>query len=150
MSNPHPKRNFVPRAVLMRSSFKTLNTARQNSSRAVVSVNTARQLNTAYPRPTMKSARAVSKDSPGDGFKPLRKEEKKDTKDPRNEENEVLSTEEPKVNKEKDSNVNSTNNINIVSSTDNAAGIKDNVIDKHIVYGCADNPNMPNLEEIVY
>nr|GFA52363.1 hypothetical protein [Tanacetum cinerariifolium] len=89
-----------------------------------------------------------SKDSPGDGFKPLRKEEKKDTKDPRNEDNEVLSTEEPKVKKEKDSNVNSTNNINIVSPTDNAAGIKDNVIDKHIVYGCADNPNMPNLEEI--
>nr|GEX65020.1 ribonuclease H-like domain-containing protein [Tanacetum cinerariifolium] len=51
MSNPHPKRNLVPRAVLMRSGFKTLNTARQNSSRAVVSVNTARQINTAYPRP---------------------------------------------------------------------------------------------------
>nr|GEW61741.1 retrovirus-related Pol polyprotein from transposon TNT 1-94 [Tanacetum cinerariifolium] len=28
MSNPHPKRNFVPRTVLMRSGFKTLNTAR--------------------------------------------------------------------------------------------------------------------------
>ncbi|GJY36307.1 putative ribonuclease H-like domain-containing protein [Tanacetum coccineum] len=34
MTHPHPKRNFVPRAVLMISSLKTLNTARQSSSRA--------------------------------------------------------------------------------------------------------------------
>ncbi|GKF09203.1 hypothetical protein Tco_0043427, partial [Tanacetum coccineum] len=47
ISHPHPKRNFVPSAVLMKSSFKTLNTARQNSSRAAVSVNTTRQINTA-------------------------------------------------------------------------------------------------------
>ncbi|GJZ35003.1 putative reverse transcriptase domain-containing protein [Tanacetum coccineum] len=43
-----------------------------------------------------------------------------------------------------------TNNINIVSSTVNTASIKDNVVDENIVYGCADDPNMPNLEEIVY
>nr|GFA41595.1 ribonuclease H-like domain-containing protein [Tanacetum cinerariifolium] len=60
MSNPHPKRNFVPIAVLMRSGFKTLNTIRQNSSRAVVSVNTTRQINTTYPRPTVNNARPVS------------------------------------------------------------------------------------------
>nr|GEY48414.1 putative ribonuclease H-like domain-containing protein [Tanacetum cinerariifolium] len=60
MSNLHPKSNFVPRAVLMTSGFKTLNIARQNSSRAVVSVNTARPINTAYPRPTVNSARPVS------------------------------------------------------------------------------------------
>nr|GEY38817.1 putative ribonuclease H-like domain-containing protein [Tanacetum cinerariifolium] len=59
-SSRHPKRNFVPRAVLMTSGFKTLNTARQNSSRAVVSVNTAREINTAYPRPIVNSARLVS------------------------------------------------------------------------------------------
>nr|GEY17397.1 retrotransposon Orf1 [Tanacetum cinerariifolium] len=59
-SNPHPKRNFVPRTVLIRCVFKTLNTARQNSSRAVVSVNSARKINTAYPRPTINSARPVS------------------------------------------------------------------------------------------
>ncbi|GKE60121.1 hypothetical protein Tco_1510488, partial [Tanacetum coccineum] len=40
MSHPHPKRNFVPKAVLMKSSLNTLNTARQNYSRAAVSVNT--------------------------------------------------------------------------------------------------------------
>nr|GFC58116.1 ribonuclease H-like domain, reverse transcriptase, RNA-dependent DNA polymerase [Tanacetum cinerariifolium] len=34
--------------------------------------------------------------------------------------------------------------------TANAASIKDNVVDENIVYGCADDPNMLNLEEIVY
>ncbi|GJV38960.1 ribonuclease H-like domain-containing protein [Tanacetum coccineum] len=38
MSHPHPKENFVPRAVLMKSGLKTLNTTRQNSSRAAVNV----------------------------------------------------------------------------------------------------------------
>ncbi|GJW29861.1 ribonuclease H-like domain-containing protein [Tanacetum coccineum] len=46
MTHPHSKRNFVPKAVLMKSGLKTLNTARQNSSRAAVSVNTARPINT--------------------------------------------------------------------------------------------------------
>ncbi|GJX44009.1 hypothetical protein Tco_0260685 [Tanacetum coccineum] len=59
MTHPHPKINFVPKAVLMKSSFKILNTASQNSSRAAVSVNTARPINTAYPRPTVNSARPV-------------------------------------------------------------------------------------------
>nr|GEX95468.1 hypothetical protein [Tanacetum cinerariifolium] len=77
-------------------------------------------------------------------------EEKKDAEDPGNEDNEVLSTEEPRVNQEKDANVNSTNNINTVSPTANAASTKDNVVDANIVYGCADDPNMPNLKEIVY
>ncbi|GJS13306.1 putative ribonuclease H-like domain-containing protein [Tanacetum coccineum] len=91
-----------------------------------------------------------SKDSLDAGCKSLRKEEKKDVKDPGNEDSEVPSTEEPRVNQEKDANVNSTNNINTVSSTDNAAGIEDNVVDQNIVYGCVDDPNMPNLKEIVY
>ncbi|GKE55480.1 hypothetical protein Tco_1494665 [Tanacetum coccineum] len=60
MTHPHPKRNFVPRAVLMISSLKTLNTARQSSSRAAVSVNTARPINTAYIRPIVNSARPTS------------------------------------------------------------------------------------------
>nr|GFA71865.1 hypothetical protein [Tanacetum cinerariifolium] len=90
------------------------------------------------------------KDSPGDGFKPSKGEEKKDAKDPGNEDNEVLSTKETRVNQEKDSNVNSTNNINTVSPTANVVGIKDNDVDKNIVYGCADDPNMPILEVIIY
>ncbi|GJT72087.1 ribonuclease H-like domain-containing protein [Tanacetum coccineum] len=48
ISHPHPKGNFVPKAVLIKSGLKTLNTARQNSSRAAVSVYTARPINTAY------------------------------------------------------------------------------------------------------
>nr|GEV65036.1 retrovirus-related Pol polyprotein from transposon TNT 1-94 [Tanacetum cinerariifolium] len=91
-----------------------------------------------------------SKDSPGDGFKPSREEEKKDAEDPGNGDNEVLSIEEPRVNQEKDANVNNTNNINTVSPTTNAANIKDHAVDKDIVYGCVDDPNMHNLEEIVY
>ncbi|GJV61520.1 ribonuclease H-like domain-containing protein [Tanacetum coccineum] len=60
MTHPHPKGNFVPKAVLMKSGIKTLNTARQNFSKAAVSVNTARPINTAYPRPTVNSARTTS------------------------------------------------------------------------------------------
>nr|GEY44223.1 hypothetical protein [Tanacetum cinerariifolium] len=90
------------------------------------------------------------KDSPGDGFKPSGEEEKKDAEYPGNEDNEVLSKEEPRVNQEKDANVNSNNNINNVSLTVNKASIKDNVVDENIVYGCTDDPNMPNLAEIVY
>ncbi|GJQ98743.1 putative ribonuclease H-like domain-containing protein [Tanacetum coccineum] len=50
------------------------------------------------------------KDSPDAGFKPSKEEEKKDTKDPGNEDN--------------------------------------NVVAENIVYGCANDPNMPELEEI--
>ncbi|GJX41042.1 hypothetical protein Tco_0256032 [Tanacetum coccineum] len=55
LTHPHSKRNFVPRAVLIKSGLKTVNTGRQNSSR--VAVNTARPINTAYPRPTVNCAR---------------------------------------------------------------------------------------------
>ncbi|GKD93319.1 putative ribonuclease H-like domain-containing protein, partial [Tanacetum coccineum] len=90
------------------------------------------------------------KDSPDAGFKPSGKEEKMDAKHPKNKDNEVPNTEEPRVNQEQDESINSTNNINTVSSTVNAASIQDNVVFENIVYGCKDDPNMPNLEEIVY
>nr|GFC14964.1 hypothetical protein [Tanacetum cinerariifolium] len=66
-------------------------------------------------------------------------EEIKDVEDPRNKDSEVPSIEEPRVNQEKDLNVNRTNNINTVSPADNAVGIEDNVVDENIVYGCADD-----------
>ncbi|GJY75251.1 putative ribonuclease H-like domain-containing protein, partial [Tanacetum coccineum] len=91
-----------------------------------------------------------SKDSPDAGFKPSGEEEKKDVEDPWNKDSEVLSTEEPRVNQEKDASVNSTNTINTVCLTVNIAGIEDNVVDENIVYRCDDDPNMPELEEIVY
>ncbi|GKF30575.1 hypothetical protein Tco_0100373 [Tanacetum coccineum] len=77
-------------------------------------------------------------------------EEKKDAKNSENKDSEVPSIEEPRVNQEKDANINSTNNINTVSPTVNAASMKDSAVDENIVYGCADDLNMPNLEEIVY
>ncbi|GKB78515.1 putative ribonuclease H-like domain-containing protein, partial [Tanacetum coccineum] len=39
---------------------------------------------------------------------------------------------------------------NTVSSTVNVVGIEDNAVDENIVYGCEDDPNMPNLEKIIY
>ncbi|GJS88315.1 putative ribonuclease H-like domain-containing protein [Tanacetum coccineum] len=91
-----------------------------------------------------------SKDSLDAGFKPSGEEENMDAEHSWNEDSEVPNTEEPKVNQEHDESINSTNNINTVSSTVNTASIEDNVVDKNIVYGCINDPNMPNLEEIVY
>ncbi|GJS31150.1 hypothetical protein Tco_0491770 [Tanacetum coccineum] len=59
LTHPHPKGNFVPKAVLMKSGHKTLNTARQNSSKAAVSVNTARPINTAYLRRQQRNVTTV-------------------------------------------------------------------------------------------
>ncbi|GJY77868.1 putative ribonuclease H-like domain-containing protein [Tanacetum coccineum] len=56
---------------------------------------------------------------------------KKDVEDPWNKDCDVSSPEEPRVNQENDAN-------------------EDNVVDENIVYGCADDLNMPNLEDIVY
>ncbi|GKF69504.1 ribonuclease H-like domain-containing protein, partial [Tanacetum coccineum] len=92
----------------------------------------------------------MMQDSPDTGFKPSGEEEKKDTKDSENKDSKVPSTEEPRVNQEKDANINITNNINTVNPTVNAVSIEDNAVDENIVYGCADDLNMPNLEEIVY
>ncbi|GKE61282.1 hypothetical protein Tco_1511649, partial [Tanacetum coccineum] len=102
-----------------------------------------------------------SKDSLDAGFKPSEEEEKKDAKVPEKK-SRVSSKEDDQddqdlgdeferlIHQEKDENVSSTNNINTVSSTVNTASINDNAIDENIVYGCEDDPNMPNLEEIVY
>ncbi|GKE51839.1 hypothetical protein Tco_1486995, partial [Tanacetum coccineum] len=60
----------------------------------------------------------------------------------------ILSTEEPRINQEKIASVNSTNNINTVGPTVNADSIKNNAVDENIVYGCANDPNIPDLEEI--
>ncbi|GKA83900.1 ribonuclease H-like domain-containing protein [Tanacetum coccineum] len=89
------------------------------------------------------------KDSPDAGFKPSGEDEKKDAKDPEKD-SEIPSTEEPRINQEKDASVNSTNNINTISLSVNVASIEDNVVDENIVYGCADDPNIPELEVIVY
>ncbi|GJU67498.1 hypothetical protein Tco_1253757 [Tanacetum coccineum] len=66
-----------------------------------------------------------SKDSLDARFKPSEEEEQKDSEDLRNKDSEVPNTEKPRVNQEKDENDDS-------------------------IYRCDDDPNMPNLEEIVY
>nr|GEW51900.1 ribonuclease H-like domain-containing protein [Tanacetum cinerariifolium] len=55
-----PKRNIVLRAVLMKSGIKLVNAARQNISKATVTVNTARPVNTAHPKTTMNAAKSRS------------------------------------------------------------------------------------------
>ncbi|GJW63327.1 putative ribonuclease H-like domain-containing protein [Tanacetum coccineum] len=105
-------------------------------------------------------------DSPDVGFKPSREEEKKDAKDPGNEDSKVLSTKEPRedkrVNQELDASNNSTNNINTandqekednVNSTNNvnAASTNEvNVVGAKTSIELPDDPNMPELEDIVY
>ncbi|GJS49632.1 hypothetical protein Tco_0599753 [Tanacetum coccineum] len=50
---------MVPRAVLMKSGLVSVNTARQNISKIEVSVNTARQVNTAHLKTTVNTARPM-------------------------------------------------------------------------------------------
>ncbi|GJT76363.1 putative ribonuclease H-like domain-containing protein [Tanacetum coccineum] len=111
-----------------------------------------------------------SKSSPDAGFKPSGEEEKKDAEDPGNEsgnqtegkDSEVPSTKEPRINQEKDdyisstnnintaSDGNNTNNVNAVCSTVNAADIEVNTVDPKSRIELPDDPNMPELEDIVY
>ncbi|GJW87281.1 ribonuclease H-like domain-containing protein [Tanacetum coccineum] len=111
------------------------------------------------------------KSSPDAGFKPSGEEEKKDPEDLGNEsgnpttgkDSDVPSTEEPRINQEKVDNINSTNNINIPSdgnSTNNfkcsifkllsLAGSKVNVVDPKTSIELPNDPNMPELEDVVY
>ncbi|GJX54425.1 putative ribonuclease H-like domain-containing protein [Tanacetum coccineum] len=92
--------------------------------------------------------------SPDAGFKPSSDGEKKINSDP--------SKEDERDDQEKDDNVNSTNNINtvsdgnnannvnVVSSTVNAAGIKVNAVGAKTSIELPDDPNMLELEDIVY
>ncbi|GJU28465.1 putative ribonuclease H-like domain-containing protein [Tanacetum coccineum] len=103
-------------------------------------------------------------DSPDAGFKPSGEEEKKDAEDPGNEsgnptegkDSEVPCTEEPRINQEKDDNINTAsdgnnaNNVNAVSSTVNAFGSEVNVVDPKTSNELPNDPNMPELEDIVY
>ncbi|GKC46637.1 hypothetical protein Tco_1064359 [Tanacetum coccineum] len=87
---------------------------------------------------------------------------------------EVPSTEDPRIYQEKDDNINSTNNINTasdgnstnnintasdgnstnnvnaVSSTVNTVGIEVNVVDPKTSIELPNDPNMPELEDLVY
>ncbi|GJR90593.1 hypothetical protein Tco_0214604 [Tanacetum coccineum] len=54
------KKNLVPRAILMKSGLVSINTARQNISKAIVLVNTARQVNAAHSKTIVNAARPMS------------------------------------------------------------------------------------------
>ncbi|GJZ21634.1 hypothetical protein Tco_0558673 [Tanacetum coccineum] len=60
-THPCAKKNLVPRAVLMKSGLVSINTARQNISKAAVLVNTARQVNVAHSKTTVNAARPMDK-----------------------------------------------------------------------------------------
>nr|GFA34046.1 hypothetical protein [Tanacetum cinerariifolium] len=87
------------------------------------------------------------KDSPGAGYKQSGEEEKKDTEDPENEDSEAPITEEPRVNQEKDS-VNSTNRVNAVSLTINAANNEVNAFGRKSSIELPYDLNMPDVEDI--
>ncbi|GJX73202.1 putative ribonuclease H-like domain-containing protein [Tanacetum coccineum] len=59
-THPCAKKNLVPKAVLMKSSLVSINTARQNISKTAVSVNIARQVNTTHSKITVNAARPMS------------------------------------------------------------------------------------------
>ncbi|GJX03510.1 hypothetical protein Tco_0189426 [Tanacetum coccineum] len=50
---------MVPRAVLLKSGLVSINTARQNILKTAVSVNTAKQVNTAHSKTTVNAARPM-------------------------------------------------------------------------------------------
>nr|GEY97562.1 hypothetical protein [Tanacetum cinerariifolium] len=88
------------------------------------------------------------KNSLGARYKPSREEENKDTKDPGNEDSEALITKQPRVNQEEMGSVNSTNIVNAVSSTVNAANNEVSVVGRKSSIELPDDLNMPNLEDI--
>ncbi|GKE05410.1 ribonuclease H-like domain-containing protein [Tanacetum coccineum] len=88
-----------------------------------------------------------SKDSPDARFKPSGEEEKKDAEELENKGGNPTEKGE-RVNHEKDASVNSINTINTISPIVNTSSIEDNAVHENIVYRCANDPNIPNLEEI--
>ncbi|GJU54259.1 putative ribonuclease H-like domain-containing protein [Tanacetum coccineum] len=98
-----------------------------------------------------------SKSSPDAGFKPSVDNEKKVTEEPGKEggdSNNDQEKEDDNVNSTNNVNTasdgNNTNNVNVVSSTVNAAGIEVNVVGAKTSIKLPDDPNMPELEDIVY
>ncbi|GKB52802.1 hypothetical protein Tco_0903555, partial [Tanacetum coccineum] len=56
LTHPHPKRNFVPTPVAIKSEQVPVNAAKQSSPRAAASISTARPVNTAAPKPKVNDA----------------------------------------------------------------------------------------------
>ncbi|GJZ50083.1 ribonuclease H-like domain-containing protein, partial [Tanacetum coccineum] len=95
--------------------------------------------------------------SPDAGFKPSRDNEKKVTEEPGKEggdSSDDQEKEDENINNTNNVNIasdgNNTNNVNAVSSTVNAADIEVNAVGAKISIELPDDPNMPELEDIVY
>ncbi|GKA59258.1 ribonuclease H-like domain-containing protein [Tanacetum coccineum] len=56
LTHPHPKRNFIPAAVLTKYGQVPINAVKQSSHRASTSVSAAKRVNTVAPRPNMNDA----------------------------------------------------------------------------------------------
>ncbi|GJS04151.1 putative ribonuclease H-like domain-containing protein [Tanacetum coccineum] len=95
-----------------------------------------------------------SKSSPDVGFKPLSDGEKKVDGDPSKEDERDDQEKGDSVNSTNNinnaSDGNSTNNVNVVSSSVNVVGIEVNAIGTKTSIELLDDPNMPELEDIVY
>ncbi|GKD37615.1 hypothetical protein Tco_1257822, partial [Tanacetum coccineum] len=57
LTHPHPKRNFIPTAVLTKSGNILINTAKQSFSRIAISNSTTIYVNTVASRPTVNDAK---------------------------------------------------------------------------------------------
>ncbi|GJV58079.1 hypothetical protein Tco_1459084 [Tanacetum coccineum] len=94
-----------------------------------------------------------SKSSPDVGFKPSGDNEKKVTEEPRKEGGDP-SYKNDSVNSTSNintaSDVNNTNNVNTVSSTVNTTGIEVNAVSSNTSIELPNDPNMPELEDIMY
>ncbi|GJQ93642.1 putative ribonuclease H-like domain-containing protein [Tanacetum coccineum] len=60
LTHPHPRRNFVPSAVITNSGKVLVNTAKQSFPKAAISNSTARYVNTATSRPTVNGEKPSS------------------------------------------------------------------------------------------
>ncbi|GKA71240.1 ribonuclease H-like domain-containing protein [Tanacetum coccineum] len=94
-----------------------------------------------------------SKSSPDAGFKPSGDNEKKVTEEPEKEGGNP-SNKNDSVNSTNNINTasdgNNTNNVNTVSSTINTVGIEVNVVSSNTGIELPNDPNMPELEDIMY
>ncbi|GJY15658.1 ribonuclease H-like domain-containing protein [Tanacetum coccineum] len=94
------------------------------------------------------------KSSPDAGFKPSSDGEKKVDGDPNKEDESNDQKKDDNVNNTNNVNTasdgNNTNNVNAVISTVNVAGIKVNGVGVKTSIELLDDPNMPELEEIIY
>ncbi|GKE78939.1 putative ribonuclease H-like domain-containing protein [Tanacetum coccineum] len=97
-----------------------------------------------------------SKSSPDAGLKPSGEDEKKVTEEPGKEGGDSSNDQEKYDNINSTNNINTagdgnnTNNVNAVSLTVNPAGIEVNVVDPKTSIKLPNDPNMPELEDIVY